>query len=65
MPIIMALWVLLGFGSNTPLTPEEMVTKECHQYGQDIENRLIESGMGETWKHSQPQTPCADREIES
>jgi len=53
-----------GTPINPPLTHEEVQTKACHEFGQGIENSLIEKGMGETWRHSQPQTQSADREIQ-
>jgi hypothetical protein len=64
MPIIMALWVLLGFGVNTPLTNEEIITKQCGINGRNIERHMNSVGQGENWLHSQPSTMSSDRNIE-
>lgn len=63
MPIIMFLYALT-LGQITPLTPEEQLTKAQNERCYQFEQSMNEKGMGETWKHSQPQTPSADREIE-
>lgn len=64
MSIIMALWVLFGFGQMTPLNHEEVLTKEQNERCYQFEQSMNAKGMGETWKHSQPQSMSADREIE-
>lgn len=64
MSIIMALWVLLGFGANVPLSAEEMITKDCHNFGQNVEHKLSDKGVREYWRHSEPAVLGNDRTIE-
>lgn len=63
MSIIMLLYALT-LGQITPLTPEEQLTKAQNDRCYQFEQQMNGMGMGETWKHSQPQTQSADREIQ-
>lgn len=64
MSIIMALWVLLGFGQNTALTPEEMETKAHNERCYAVQQHLNSVGQGETWRNSMPEPFSNDTSLE-
>lgn len=64
MAILAIIYCLLGFGEVTPLTQDEMITKANVDRAYKLEQQMNSKGMGESWRHSTPQTQSADRQCE-